>query len=157
MSAWRKAFVEECRSYVGTPYRHQGRSKGVGVDCAGVLDGAARAVGLMPPGAAEDADVLRAYDRAPNGSLDRMLEKYMDRIPLEDRQPGDVALVAWGSTPQHVAIFTTPRHVVHAVSQINQRKARGAARTTEGRVVEVSFGRGLQRVTRAVYRFRVPD
>ncbi len=34
--------VRTARTWLGTPYHHQGRLKGVGVDCAGLLIGVAQ-------------------------------------------------------------------------------------------------------------------
>ncbi len=33
----REDFVRVARSYIGTPFHHQGRLPGVGLDCAGVI------------------------------------------------------------------------------------------------------------------------
>lgn len=38
--------VDEARSWVGTPFRHQARIKGLGVDCVGLLVGVGEVLGL---------------------------------------------------------------------------------------------------------------
>ena len=150
---WRDDFVAECRTYLGTPYRHQGRLKGVGVDCAGVLEGAVLALGLASEDARRAMQRLRTnYDRSPDGTLERLLSTYMDPISPMLREPGDVALMAWGIIPQHVAIFTEPNRVIHAFNRVG-----GLGKAPNGKVVEVSYSRSLQRITRTIYRFRGLD
>jgi cell wall-associated NlpC family hydrolase len=60
----RSAIVTAARSWLGTPYRHQHRERGVGVDCAGLVIGVARQLGIVPA----DFDV-NGYSRQPDGSL----------------------------------------------------------------------------------------
>ncbi len=38
--------VRVARTWLGTPYHHQGRVKGAGVDCAGLSVGVAKELGL---------------------------------------------------------------------------------------------------------------
>lgn len=42
----RQTIIAEARSWIGTPFRHQGRRKGQGVDCLGLLAGVAAALAL---------------------------------------------------------------------------------------------------------------
>jgi hypothetical protein len=54
------------RSWLGTPWRHQGRLKGVAVDCGGLIIGVGKELGLL------DFDI-RAYGRIPDGQQLRAL------------------------------------------------------------------------------------
>lgn len=87
------------RSLLGTPFHHQGRKPGVGIDCAGVPIVVARALSLVPP----DFDVAD-YPAVPDGSsLRAYCEAHMKRWPWEE--PGGVVLVAWkDGPPQHLGI-----------------------------------------------------
>ncbi|MBK3333562.1 C40 family peptidase [Burkholderia pseudomallei] len=107
MSVTRQQFVDEARTWLGTEYQHQGRLKGVGVDCIGLLACVARALGLS------DADYLD-YERRPDGRLRPVLEQHLIRIPLDEADAADVLLFAWASTPIHIAIMTDAAHVIHA-------------------------------------------
>lgn len=67
--------IAEARTWIGTPFRHQGRIKGVGVDCAGFLIGVGRAVGFpvidMP-----------TYDYDPDPKvLERVLAQQLIKVP----------------------------------------------------------------------------
>lgn len=53
---------EHARSYIGTPFRHQGRRPGRGLDCAGVVVCALRALGRR-------VDDTRNYRRTPPRGL----------------------------------------------------------------------------------------
>jgi cell wall-associated NlpC family hydrolase len=98
----RAALVAEARSWVGVPFRHQGRSR-EGVDCAGLLVVVARAVGLEAPDGAD-------YPKRPDGAaLRRVLAEHLvQRARIADARPGDVALIrgappAGRSRPCHLA------------------------------------------------------
>src|ERR1044071_5635711 len=55
--------VEEALSWVGTPFAHQQRIKGAGVDCVNFVAEVARATGATP-----DVDFERNYRRRADGS-----------------------------------------------------------------------------------------
>ncbi|WP_270956477.1 NlpC/P60 family protein [Burkholderia pseudomallei] len=103
----RQQFVDETRTWLGTPYRHQGRLKGVAVDCAGLVIGVAKALGLCP----SDYDV-DGYSRRPDGTLAPICDSMMDRTPVG--REGDVVLFHWEREPMHLGILTAPRTVIHA-------------------------------------------
>lgn len=91
--------VAAARALLGTPFHHQGRSPGVGIDCAGVPIVVARALGLV----ASDFDV-NDYPPMPDGtSLRAYCHEYMARWHVEE--PGGVVLVSWrDGPPQHLGI-----------------------------------------------------
>ena len=62
------ALLTEARSWLDTPYHHQGRLKGVGVDCIGLIIGVAHALNLS------EFDT-HDYARIPNAN---MLESLLD-------------------------------------------------------------------------------
>jgi cell wall-associated NlpC family hydrolase len=111
----RAQVVDEARTWLGTPWQHQQRLKGVAVDCAGLVVGVGRACGLLPA----EADV-EGYSRQPDGSLLPTCDKYLQRISAVDIQPGDVLVIAVDREPQHVALVGNYRHgglsIIHAVS-----------------------------------------
>ena len=70
---------------MGTPFLHQGRVPGVGMDCAGVLVHCFKRLGLPH----QDE---RGYPRTPfDGQLERILDSQpsLQRIALADAGPGD--------------------------------------------------------------------
>lgn len=93
--------VEIARSYVNTPYHHQGRLKYHGVDCVGLLVCVAREVGYID----ENWDIL-GYDSQPDGiSLMKYMREVFSEIPKEEMQPGDFISVSFDKYPQHVGIL----------------------------------------------------
>jgi len=101
----REKILIEARSWVGTPWHHQGRLKHVGVDCVGLIVGVASALGLT----LEDTT---DYQRFPDGVT---LAKELGRQLLLTQKPlpGDVMLFRVSRLPQHVA-FCSPLGVIHA-------------------------------------------
>jgi cell wall-associated NlpC family hydrolase len=128
----RAAIVAEARSWLGTPWVHQHRTKGVAVDCAGLVIGVARALGIVP--ACFD---VNGYSRWPDGTLAELCAAHMRRVPQAAMQPGDVLVLAMQTDPQHLGIVGDYRHgglsLIHAAS-------------IAGRVIEtrLMFARNLQ-------------
>lgn len=85
----KEAWIEEAHSWVGTPFRWQGRTKGSGSDCWGIIVAGAHNLGYIP----KDWDV-RQYDRRTDiVALSREhLPRWFDRVEPEDLQAGDIAI-----------------------------------------------------------------
>ena len=86
------AIVAAARSALDTPFRHEGRDAGAGLDCAGLLVHVARAVGVEP--------IDRAgYARLPtNGQIEETLQENVDagifvRVPIPEMRAGDLFLM----------------------------------------------------------------
>ena len=105
--------LSEARSWIGTPFTHQGRSKGLAVDCIGLIHMVAISLKLAP----EELDPeYRGYKDIPdNGKLEKGLNQYMDKVRMSQIQPGDVLLMTFTGDPQHVGFFTGET-IVHALS-----------------------------------------
>lgn len=117
--------VQEARSWIGTRYQHQGRAKGVGVDCIGLVGGVAAAVGV--PNAAEwFADrAMHNYARTPDRAmLMRACERFFDAVPLPAARSGDVLLFALQEQPRHFAILVDEhrQRIVHAYALLAARR-----------------------------------
>lgn len=106
--------VAQARALLETPFHHQGRKAGVGVDCAGVPILVARVLGLVP----SDFDV-NGYSAQPDGfSLRDQCERFM--CPWPHEEPGGVVLVAFrqDGVAQHLGIVAEHPHgglsIIHA-------------------------------------------
>lgn len=121
----RDQIVAEARTWIDTPFHHQGRLKGVGVDCVGVIVEVAHALGIS------SYDTL---DYAPNPNPQAMraeLEAHLDRIDFAAAQPGDILWFRIELDPQHLGILTVAGSepwMVHAFHR------RGVDRVIEQRV-----------------------
>lgn len=113
--------VAEARACVGTPFVHQGRLPGVGVDCAGVVICVARRLGLT------DYD-FRGYRPQPDGhTLAAQCAGQMRALGAgEPARAGDVALLRFLQLPQHLAIVSEvdaagqPARIVHAYQPLGR-------------------------------------
>lgn len=103
--------VAWARTQLGVPWRHQGRSPGVALDCAGLVICAARALGLVAP----DFDV-NGYSRVPDGSMMRFCSEHMTQ--LNAPEAGAVVVLATRHDPQHMGLLAPYRHggwaIIHA-------------------------------------------
>lgn len=117
----------EAQSWIGTPFVWQGRVKGVGVDCKGLVAGVAQAVG-RPEGQSLEALAGDYGVRVDALRLRRGLARLFD--PASEIAPGDVLLLTMGGKPQHLGIAIDPRRMVHCYSAGPQQ------------VIEAAIGRG---------------
>lgn len=116
----REAIVAEARTWIGTRWRHQARTKGVGTDCIGLLIGVGVALGI--PGASDadrDPD-SKNYGRQPDPNvLLPGCDRYLARIPLAEAGLADILVMAFLRDPQHFAIISRvdPMYLIHAYAQ----------------------------------------
>lgn len=94
--------IASARTYLQTPYRHQHRLKGHGVDCAGLVICVARDLGLVAP----DFDVT-GYPREPDGrAMLEICDRFMTRTAMHLLQAGNVLVYRFEEAkgPQHMGI-----------------------------------------------------
>lgn len=107
--------VAVARSWIGTPYRHQGRLKGVGCDCLGLLVGVWRevtgeAAGPLPPYTPDWAEASGRETFAEG------LAQVLRPVAVEAAGAGDIVLFRWRAhlPAKHAGILVTPGRMVHA-------------------------------------------
>lgn len=133
--------VEAARGWVGTPFKHQGRVKNLGVDCIGLAIGVAKDLGIPL-----DTRKMRelgdgSYGRDPyNAKLEKALDVLLDKVPMNDLSLGDILLMRFRMDPQHLAIYGG-KTIIHAYSNV-------------GKVVEHRYADVWRARTVAAYRFR---
>ncbi|WP_233343629.1 C40 family peptidase [Burkholderia cepacia] len=107
----RQQVVDEARTWAGTRWQHQGRLKGIGVDCAGLVVCALRNVGI-------EVDDVDGYPRRPDGSLLEVVRRQTE--PTSDWRAGDVVLMHWDNDPCHLGILTSPSTIIHAYAMARE-------------------------------------
>jgi len=108
----RDLIAEQAASYVGAPFKHQGRLRS-GLDCIGLAVAVARDLGLL----SERRDIcdrripIAAFDepnysREPTeASIVAPLEKFLDKLEdAADINVGDILLFRIARRPQHIGI-----------------------------------------------------
>lgn len=118
----RQAVVLEARAWLRTPYHHQARVKGVGVDCAQILIAVYGHCGLLSVEALQELEQLHY---SPQWHLHRSEELYLawlDRYAKATVTPaaGDVAIWRFGRTFSHAGILVDDRLVIHALREARQ-------------------------------------
>lgn len=111
----RELVVAEALTWVGTPYRHRGRLRGVGCDCLGLV----RGVWLAIYGQEAEQPGPYAPDWAEAGGGDALLEaarRHCLEKALADAQPGDLLIFRWrADTPaKHAGILVSGNRFIHA-------------------------------------------
>ena len=99
----RNKIIDKAREYIDTPFIHQARKKGIGVDCIGLIVGVGKELELI------DYDHTVYHRYSDGNDLMFHMRKVFVEIDVKDRQPADV-VIYWvdPSTkhPQHVGILT---------------------------------------------------
>ena len=109
MTVVREDVVCAARTWLGTPFHHQGRLKDIGVDCAGVVVGVAAQLELS-------AFDTNGYGRRPDSrELQHICDSQMRRVNLNDALPGDVYLIEVDGQPH--AYAPARRVVEHRLDQ----------------------------------------
>ena len=94
----RADIVMEARRWIGTRYKHQGRST-AGIDCAGLIIKVAHNLGLSTHDETN-------YARRPDGyAMLRSLNGNAVRVNRPCK-PGDIILLSFQDYPQHLAIVS---------------------------------------------------
>ena len=111
----RDDIVSAARSALDTPFKHQGRRVGKGLDCAGLLVHVTTTLGL------EVAD-RTGYARHPSsGELESALAEHVELgllvpVPLNALQAGDFVLMRFETEREnrHLGIIGTDGTLIHA-------------------------------------------
>jgi NlpC/P60 family putative phage cell wall peptidase len=106
----RARILVEARSWIGTPYHHKGRVKGVGVDCGGLLyEVYSTQFQLMP------YPDFYAMDWALHRS-DELYTNFLGQYISETRstEPADIVVFRYGRCFSHGGILTETGRVIHA-------------------------------------------
>jgi cell wall-associated NlpC family hydrolase len=125
--------IEIARTWLGTKFHHQGRKKGAGVDCIGLVVGVAQELGLQ----VEDKT---DYGREPNNfELQNGLKAQLKKCEL---QIGAVALFKMDKEPQHVGIISDYGDgfgLIHAYAQSRKVVEHNLDELWLGRLVSCYF------------------
>jgi hypothetical protein len=126
-------FVDAARSYLGVPFRHQGRTEH-GVDCIGLVILARLKLG---PWDATRHDIVN-YRRNPKDALDVTLPKFLEQIFAPE--VGALAAIRWPKmkVANHIAILT-PATIIHSYAEV-------------GRVIETGYREPWPRQTVSLWR-----
>lgn len=94
----RTVFIEQCKAYLGTPYKYGGISK-TGMDCSGLIfTSAKQSLGIKLPRRAED------------------LYNATERLEKDQLQPGDFLFFKAANTVNHAAVYLGDDEFIHAAS-----------------------------------------
>lgn len=111
--------VRAAKSYVGSPYRHMGRSRVRGLDCAGLPILVLHDLGI-------NSFETHNYSRRPNvQEYDReMARAGCRKIPFADLASGDLVRLTSPSWPVHCAVYEVDERgrgwIIHAYAPARQ-------------------------------------
>lgn len=95
----RTLIVEEARSWIGVRWRHQGRSRELGVDCSGLIAVVAHKLKLV------EYDYVRYSREAQTWNMaDHLRKAGMVEKPFMQMDSGDVIIMSRTDLPYHCGI-----------------------------------------------------
>jgi hypothetical protein len=119
MSTLPDRIVESARSWRNTRWQHQGRLKGVGVDCANFISEVAREAGIS-------VEIPSNYRPQEDGTLMlKLLREHMELV--DEMQRGDVIALCDEATrepsvPRHLAFVTELRPQTTMIIEAGREK-----------------------------------
>lgn len=120
-------------TWVGVPYRHQGRSKDTGVDCLGLLT-------LIGGKCGFTTYDTKDYDANPNPETMRLeLKRHLLEIPSSDIRPADILHLNYFKGATHLALVGFDNTMIHAYN-------------VSGKVVHHTIDKKWVKRIRAAYR-----
>lgn len=105
----RDHIVAEARSWIDVPWRHQGRSREHGVDCAGLIIKVAHGLDLSA------YDITNYQRNARDGAFVCHFQENMVEKPLTEMKVGDVILFRDHVFSCHSGIVTMKKGILHFV------------------------------------------
>ena len=109
-----REIVKTARTLINTPYHHQGRTPGVGIDCIGVVITVGHQLNLF------DYDYSN-YTREADGKLLTLVEKHCVKLPKLTE--GAIAVFKLSAIPHHVGIISKFRGnwgLIHAYQNVGR-------------------------------------
>lgn len=136
-------FVAACRAYDGVKFKHRGRSRAGGIDCAGLIICALQDLGQTPFD-------IKVYGREPyRDGLRQTVQKNLgEPVPKHTMKAGDILLMRFTKNPHHLGVVAShPADpyiltIIHADSEV-------------GRVVEHRLDQ--EAIDRIVEVYRIPE
>lgn len=121
LNVTRMDIVREAREWIGTPFKHQMREKGVGCDCIGLILGIAWSFGFTDydshdykPGSVNAEEMIRQAERLGNP------------ISKPEMKVGDIVLIKSDMILTHAGILTDYREdmfgIIHAMMSMKAVK-----------------------------------
>lgn len=108
--------VAEARTWVGTRWKHQGRTRN-GIDCAGLVINVGGALGLM------DFDTNDYGPQASDESMVNLCRAHLVEVGRHEMAPGDVLVTRFAKN-RHLAIMGNYPHgglsIIHAFTQVRR-------------------------------------
>lgn len=132
--------VDKAREFIGTPYEHQGRLKGVGIDCCGLIICVAHELDLVRYD-------ITDYSRWGDGA--DLLREFGEQCTPTDAppEPGDIVVFSIGRIPRHCGIVASKNGnptLIHAYATIKKCVEHNLDKAWSDRIVAVYSFPGVE-------------
>ena len=115
----RQAIVDEAKEWVGTPYKHQFMTKGIGTSCILFIIGVYSSVGLIPkeiPPFFNEDWAFNSPDKRMPDWFENWVGEYLQEICAEELDLGDIITYNFGKkiALSHTSIVIEDDMVIHS-------------------------------------------
>jgi NlpC/P60 family putative phage cell wall peptidase len=112
----RELIIAEARTWDKTPFHHQARVKGAGVDCVGLCIMVGKTLGLVP-----NNFEYTGYRKTPHGgTLVQVMRDSGFVYEVYEPREADILVFRIDQDPQHVAFLTDDNTIIHAYAQVRK-------------------------------------
>jgi NlpC/P60 family putative phage cell wall peptidase len=113
--------VEKAREYIGTPFQHQGRVKGLACDCVGLPLMVAGELSLKDKhGTPLTGSTYCTYGMQPIGNyVHDVCAQHLVYVPIRLMAPGDILTLNVVTAACHVAIVSNIDGIFHIIHAYN--------------------------------------
>ncbi len=135
------SILVEAREWINTPYHHQAKVKGVGVDCVGFIVGVGLNTGALLL-TKQQIKEYAGYGRLPNPNMmGRVMRRYLNPLPHRDLVVGNIAWLEWrAGLPMHLALVGELNGVptlIHALGDVGKVVEHSLTQQWEDRIVSL--------------------
>ena len=105
--------IIEARSWLGTPFKHQGKLKNIGCDCIGFVTGVLENIGYD-----FSEHYISEYSQIPDGEkLKQKLDSVLKPKNISELNAGNIFLMSFNFLPQHVGFISELnglKYIIHS-------------------------------------------
>lgn len=129
-----RSACNHAKSFINTPYVHQGRTPHSGLDCIGLITESYRYAGVN----IDDLPLNYSHIPRPQTIMSNIV-RYCHQVTFDSMQLGDIIVMRLRTHPQHLCLYVGENKIVHSYMSV-------------GGVVEHELTKNYTKKIHSIYR-----